>query len=587
MKRFLLPLIPLAATLFVAGCATVGSESSSAILAQVDNIATGAYSTRPVVVELDGKPAILFSTKGDRVALQIGDKRQLLDETARVHKGGGYFALHKQEKNISALWWSHEDGKNLYFTSSSDAGQRFVPVSMVNSDHGVLPPYNLSQGSQGALGVTYHDERLPGYEFFFSRSVDGGKTWATPDQRLDTPPADGRSSSVADPQTVVSGSAWVSIWSDAVQVSGQASYRIVSRRSLDAGITWSPAEVIYSSAHQLSTLQLRSRGNNLVVAADDLNNGIVALASSDEGKTWRSAGILAGTEHLTNSGIDIAISADRAHIVWLVDQAEKKALVMRASLDIATQKWLEPAKRLDIKAFDNTKSTWVSILATTQGPVIAAWLDYRDIRPGIYLSASYDKGQTWSAPQPLVQPGELSVGWPKLIPWGAQAAITYEVYPTDVATSGKFVVRSLAFGEDMKGLSGLPEAKAISEADRKAKLESRVKALWDARVAGSYDKVYEIFDFAYRAAWPKKHYVDNSGVITYLSYTLDKVSITGNEADVNIKTKYEVKPTMLPSTGMTLKVDATESDSPAKWVWVANDWYLVYAPAYDQSILKY
>ena len=586
MKRFLLPLIPLATTLFVGGCAVVGSGSTTAILAQVDDIATGVYATRPAVLELDGKPAILFSTKNDRVALQIGDKRQLLDETARVHVGGSYFQLHKQDKNISALWWSHQDGKNVYFTSSSDAGQQFTPVSMVNDDHGILPPFTVTQGPQNTVGVTYHDERVSGYEAFFNRSVDAGRTWARPDQRLDAP-IEGRSTAVAEPQTMVAGTTWVSIWSDAIQVSGKASYRVVSRRSVDAGANWSPVEVLYSSAHQLSSLQMRAHGGNLVMAADDLNNGVIAMTSSDEGKNWQSVGILAGTEHITNSGIDIAMTADRAHLVWIQDQADKKPRLMRASVDLSTSKWLEPAQRLDVKPVDNTKSTWVSILATGQGPVIAAWLDYRDIRPGIYLSVTYDKGQTWSAPQPFLRPGELSVGWPKLIKWGNQAAIVYEAYPTDIAMSGKLVVQALTFKEDMKSLAGLPVVTEMTAAERQKRLEQRVKALWDYRLEASYDKVYEMFDFAYRAAWPKKYYVDNSGVITYLSYTFDKASISGNEADVNVKTKYEVKPTTLPTTGFPLKIEPTESDSPSKWVWVANDWYLVFAPAYDKQIIQY
>ncbi len=555
-------------------------------MAQVNDIATGVFATRPAVVELDGKPAILLSTKNDRVALQIGDKRQLLDETARVHVGGSYFQLHQENKNLSALWWSHQDGKNVYFTTSTDAGKAFSPVSMVNDEHGVLPPFTLTQGAKDVLGVTYLDERVSGYETFFNRSVDAGRTWGKPDLRLDTA-QEGRSTAVAEPQTLIAGATWVSIWTDAVRVSGQASYRIISRRSVDAGITWTPSEVLYSSSHQLSSLQMRAHGSNVVLAADDLDNGIVAMASTDEGKTWHSAGTVAGTEKITNSGIDIAMTGDRAHLVWIQDQANKKSLIMRASLDISTQKWLGDAQRLDVKSFENTKSTWPVILATAQGPTIAAWIDYRDIRPGIYLSATYDKGQTWSAPQPLLQPGELSIGWPKLIPWGTQAAIVYEAYPTDVPTNGSLVVRALGFKDDGKALAGLPVVKEMSAEERQKRLEQRVKQLWDYRIAASYDKVYDMFDFAYRAAWPKKYYVDSSGVITYLSYTFDKATISGNEADVNIKTKYEVKSTMLPVSGMPLKVDPTESDSPSKWVWVANDWYLVFAPAYDKQILQY
>ena len=60
------------------------TSSSTSLIVKIEDIATGPLQTRPVVLEHDGKPAILYSTKSDRVAFQLGDKRSLIDETARV-----------------------------------------------------------------------------------------------------------------------------------------------------------------------------------------------------------------------------------------------------------------------------------------------------------------------------------------------------------------------------------------------------------------------------------------------------------------------------------------------------------------------
>ncbi|MEO7952803.1 MAG: exo-alpha-sialidase, partial [Polaromonas sp.] len=481
MKRFLSVMGSLVALGLMGGCAAIGSGSTAAVLAQVDDITTGSLQTRPAIVEVNGKPALLYSTKDDRVIFRQGERLQRLDETARV-RGGNHFQLHLQDQNLQALWWSHQDGKNVYSAASADAGQHFDPASMVNDDHGILPPFTVTRGPKGILGLTYQDERLPGYEAFFNRSTDYGRTWARPDQRLDTPPAKGRSSDVHESQSVAAGTAWVSTWTDVDYSTGSARYRIVSRRSEDTGQSWAPQEVLYSSDRQISSLVVRAQGDSVVVAADELSRGILAFVSQDQGRTWRATGILAGTDDVSNSGIEMAVAGGRAHLVWMQDRKDEKTRIMRGSLGTAQGKWLSSVQRLDLKAHDNTRSVSPTILATSQGALLATWVDYRDIRTNIYVAASYDQGQVWSAPQALLKPGEVAAGWPQLVPWGGHAAIAYEIYPTDRVMEGKLVLRLLAGQDGAGGLAGMASPSPMSEADRKAKLEQRVKLLWDSRV---------------------------------------------------------------------------------------------------------
>ncbi|MEO5605974.1 MAG: sialidase family protein [Polaromonas sp.] len=589
MKRFLLVLTSLAA---LGGCAAVGSDAGGKVLAQIDDIATGAGQTRPAIVELNGKPALLYATKDNRIIFQHGEQRLPLDETAPV-RGGNRFQLQLQDKQLHALWWSHQDAKNLYFTSSADGGRLFAPVSIVNDSHGVLPAVSLLRGPQGVVGITYQDERLPRFQNYFNRSTDYGRTWPKPDVRLDLPPDAGQPSDVHDPQSVESGPAWVSAWADAVKVAGRFSYRIVSRRSDDAGLRWSPPEVIYSSEKLISSLVVRAQGDHIVIAADEHGSGIVAFASQDQGRSWRSAGVLAGTgfaagaEGASNSGIDLTMAAGRAHLAWMQDRKSEKTRIMRASLNVADSKWLGAVQRLDTKAHDNTRSLLPVLLAVPQGPVLAAWVDYRDIRPNIYLSASFDQGQAWSAPQALLKPAEMAAGWPKLIPWGNnQAAIAYDVYPTGRETEGKVVLRQIALAEGAKALPEFARQPEVNEAERKSRLAERVKTLWDNRVAGNYEPTYDFFDFAYKASTPKKNYLENVGVITYQSFTVDDLAIAGNEAMVKMKIKYEVKTTPMLG-GKSITLAPAEVEATNTWVWVGNDWYLLYSPAFGQADLKY
>jgi hypothetical protein len=587
MKRLLPFFGLLSSLLFMSGCALVHSGPTSEVLLQLGDISTGSYSTRPVVVEMDDKPVVLHANKEGRVTIQIGEKRQLLDQTARVKEGASFFQLQRNGKELDALWWSHKDGKNVYFTSSVDNGQQFTPVSMVNDDHGVLSPLTLTRGPQGVIGLTYHDERQPNYQAYFNRSTDYGRTWANPDQRLDTPPEAGRSSMVFEPQSVEVGPVWLGAWTDNVQIAGKQTYRIVSRRSLDAGVSWAPPEVLFSSDHHVSSLIVRAQGDSIVVAADELERGVFALVSNDQGMTWSNAGPVLESDHASNSGILMTLAGGRAHMVWMQERTSEKLKIMRASLDVTQHQWLGTSQRLNLKAYENTRASNPALLATSQGFLITAWVDYRDIRPNIYLSVSSDDGQTWSAPQPLLKPGEVSAGSPQLIRWRDQAAIAYEVYPTERPSDGQFIVRLLTAGNSLTGLDGLAMPMNISEVDRKSKLEQRVKKLWDARLSLDHDTSYEMFDFAYKASNPKKSYTDYMGIITYLAYNVEEISIAGNEAAVKMKIKYEVKPTIMPTAPKPISIPPTESESPSTWVWVGNDWYLVYAPAYESAVLKY
>lgn len=591
MKRFSFPLVSLLSLAVLSGCAMTGAESPAKVLVQVDDIATGAIPTQAAVVELDGQPALLYATKDNRIIFQHGKQRQQMDETAPV-QGGNRFQLHRQDQNLHAFWWSHENAKNLYFTSSANKGLEFPPVGIVNDSHGVLAPFSLLRGPQGVVGITYQDERETRYQAYFNRSTDFGRTWPKPDQRLDAAAPDGQPARVQDPQSVESGSMWVSAWVDAVKVSGAMSYRVVGRRSEDAGLNWSPSEVLFSSDKYISALTVEAQGHSIVIAADEQDRGIFAFVSQDQGRSWRGTGTLPGTEapagleRASNNGIRMTVAGARAHLVWMQDRTGDKARIMRASLDLAQPKWLSAAARMDLKKHETTQSLLPVVMAAPKGQLVAAWVDYRDIRPNIYLSASFDNGEVWSAPQALLKPGEMAAGLPKLMVWGEQLAIGYETYPADQPMAGNFILQLIPLSGNAKALPDFVNQAQISEAERRAKLEQRVKLLWESRIGGNYQLAYEMFDFAYKAATPASVYLQGVGLITYQSFSVNDIAINGNEASVKMTLKYEVKPTPMPS-GKLIKLAPAEVETNNAWVWVGHDWYMVYSPSFATPILKY
>lgn len=572
---------------FLSGCAQLAGERSSSMLAEIEDVSTGALQTLPSVVVQNGVLSILHTNKGGRVVLQSGAQSQLLDTTARVKNGASYLQLNPTGSGLQALWWSHDDGKNIYFTSRAAPDQAFADVSMVNDDHGVLPPYSVANGEKtGAVGVAYQDERLPRFQTFFNRSLDAGRTWPRPDIRLDAPVNDSRSSFVAETHLVQTSKVWLTVWVDSIP-SSEGPFRIIARESNDEGQTWAPPKTLFVGQRHISALKVLARGSNIAVLADELKLGVFAVTSSDHGQHWRTTAVAKGSEDATNSGIEASMGDANVHLVWNLDREGQKTRIQVATVAFDSGEWAGPSQRLDVKSLDNTRSEVPVLAQTSTGVAVAAWVDYRDIRPNIYLAASYDHGKSWTEPQPVRKPGTLSLGWPRLHAWGEDIALAFEIYPNDKNREGRFGVQKIAVGRDSKEFTTNVSTPVVTEAQRKARLEQRVSALWDARIKADFATAYDFFDFAYKASTPKKNYVDNSGVITYLSAAIDKIDIRGNEADVTTKLRYEMKPFILPTTGKPISVVPIDVDSPGSWVWVSDDWYLVYSPAFDVPVLRY
>lgn len=593
MKRFILSLASLVVFASMFGCAASLSNTADSILAEVDDVTTGTMQTQPAVAQVNGLPSLLYVNKANRIVYQHGTQKRMLDATAPV-QGGNRFQLHAQGKNLHALWWSHQNAKAVYFATSPDQGQNFESVRIVNDSTGVLPPISFLNGSNNVLGVTYLDERESRFQAYVNRSTDLGRTWPRPDKRLDTPPTNGQASFVLDFQTVESGPAWVGVWLDVNRTPDSPNYKILGTRTDDGGLTWTTPKVLYSSEKFLASLQIQAQGSRILVAADENEKGIIALMSTDQGRTWRESGTIDGsnapnaTEKVINSGVRAAIQGNRGHLVWLEERKGQKTIIKRGTVDIDQAQWLGKAERLDVKTPDviNTRSLLPSVIATPKGQVVSTWVDYRDIRPNVYFSVSADNGQTWSTPKAVEKPGLVSAGQPRLVPWEDQAAIAYEIYPTDKETEGKFVLRRLDLEAAIAEIGGPQRVSAFSETERKRKLEQRVKKLWDNRVLGNYKPTYEIFDFTFRAANTEEAFLNSSGNITYHSYMVDEIALNGVEATVKLKVNYEVKKIMTPS-GKPMSTPAVDTNLENTWVWIGDDWYFVYKPAIGEATLKY
>lgn len=571
----------------LSACASVSPPSKN-VLAEVTDADLSAVNLIPSVIEVEqGNPAVLYVNKAGRVALKIGDETKLIDGTARVKDGASYLKLAKHNAALQALWWSHSDNKDIYMTTSDDRGKSFTAVHSPTSDHGVLVPFTLLRGTKtSAMGLVYQDERTPGYEVYFNRSLDGGRTWSQTDKRLDTPPAGGRSSSAQEPIALQLKSGWVVAWSDTYQQDGKAEYRVLATVSRDDGISWREPSVIYVTDRFISSLAGSAENDTAVIAGDVLGRGISAVVSTDAGTQWKTAGIVTGVEKVENSGLQVALRNGFANFTWMKTADKAKTQIMHARLATETAQWLDDgAKRLDVKLYDNTKSMVPAIVAVEGGPLVAEWSDYREIVPNIYLSVSDDEGKTWQSPTPMMDLAkDWPAGWPRVLPWADSIAIAQAQRDAFKFGSERFVVKRVSFDElkDRAQQDGV-RARELAGESEVGRLRQRVNELWRARIEADVDKIYSAFDPVYRALTSNEAFRVTLGPLTYLSYSIGDISVKGNEAKVTATTKYEIKPTLMPNMLKPLQLAPTDATAQTTWVWIVNDWYQVYSSEVTNS----
>jgi hypothetical protein len=138
--------------------------------------------------------------------------------------------------NACVVWMDERDGRNdIYFARSIDGGLSWTPE--VRLDRGTAPGEYESERPKLVLAwpeVYAHwnerrGRRLDPADAYFTRSLDGGATWARSEERLV------RDARVAPVTMLATGSSVLAGWPDWID------------RSLDRGLTWLPAPVRFAS----------------------------------------------------------------------------------------------------------------------------------------------------------------------------------------------------------------------------------------------------------------------------------------------------------------------------------------------------
>jgi hypothetical protein len=242
--------------------------------------------------------------------------------------------------------------------------------------------------SSDTIHVVWNDLNPGNYEIFYTRSTDGGGSWAGIKRLTWT-----SGSSVASAIAVDSSDTLHLIWQDDTQ----GNFEIYHRKSTDGGVNWSGSKrLTWTSDYSSNPNIVVDKSDNLhVIWQDGSPWTIYYKRSADNGVSWSGATRL--TWGGSSSGPAAAVdSSDNIRVAWITRPASNLEIYYRGSTD-GGMNW-SGSKRLTWTSGDSYNPA----IATDSSNAIHVVM--RDDTPGnyeIYHKRSTNGGVNWSTAKRL------------------------------------------------------------------------------------------------------------------------------------------------------------------------------------------
>ncbi len=225
-------------------------------------------------------------------------------------------------------------------------------------------------------------------------------------------------------------------------------------------------------------------------------------------------------------------------------------------------------RRIDNKEFDNTRA-WLPRMAVDGNNVAVVWEDSRDIRSGIRMRLSPDRGKTWMDRDIPVSDNKRFAFRPRVSSVKEDFYIAWHQFRDDEKKVADLAMAKLKWDDAVRKASG--KEKGVSVKEKEALLRKRVKAYWAGMIKKDLKTTYKIHDPFYRARIPFDYYAAHRGPMGYRSYSIESVRVEGNEAFVKLKVRYEVpKITIL---GKETSIPAKEITAEDTYLFIDGTWH--------------
>jgi len=295
--------------------------------------------------------------------------------------------------NIYAVWEDDtSSNSNILFSRSTDGGLTFsTPKSLSNTSGFSFSP-RIALDANGGINVVWEDDSPGNLDVFFSRSTDGGNTFANP-QDLSNDASDSGSPMVA---TDPSGNIYV-VWENDSGVLG-----VFFARSSDGGATFTaPVALSTNTGGSMSPqIAVDVNGDVNVVWEDDSGNSsdISFSRSADHGATFSAPKSLSlGVGNSTSAAIAVDLNGN-INVAWENDSPGNFDLFFSRSTDgglnFSTPKNLSNSAGL---------SRTVQMALDGGGNINVVWAENTppNSSTDIFFTRSANGGASFSAPRNL------------------------------------------------------------------------------------------------------------------------------------------------------------------------------------------
>lgn len=382
-----------------------------------------------------------------------------------------------------------------------------------------------------------------------------------------------------DAQLARHGEGWVAAW---VEYGGSVETGIRWATSAD-GEQWSDEKPIPAQDLQ-GGFQLLGAGGHLTMIWMD--KALQLQGRSYTGEAWTSiAGLPGSDEGLIGGFRATAAGNGSVHLIYALfpEQGARSALYHRS---IRNGSEVSAAQRLNrIATPHRNTADWPMLAIDSSGQkLMVAWLDVRHYRPTIYANYSIDAGLNWQEQDFPVsaQPGLKMSLYPRVQHLGgSRFAVVWTEFPDTLRkpTDARTVLAEIDLDSP---LPKIPEPQM-------ERLEQRVKDYWGARMAGAHERTFPIYDPYYRdRSTPADHLSARSRFKVLIhGFEIEGVTpVAFGRVEVKVRFEHEVKEVPLPD-GKTAEVPRGWVDTTQQWVWIGDDWYLVYVDLMNKPVMTF
>ena len=376
---------------------------------------------------------------------------------------------------VFALWTEYKSGKSdVFFSKSTDGGNTFATPINLSESTGGQSDYATFAVKDKSVYVVWQTSLTGTASVFLTKSSDGGTSFARPVMISD------KLKLAAFPQIVVSDAHVYSAW---LEKSDNNSTNVIFAKSDDNANSFGTPLSITQNLGNSGIPKLIATGNQVYLAWEDNSKGnfeVFLSKSDDSGTSFHTPVVVSGTSGQSGTP-QIVVSGNNVYAVWMDDTYKNYDILFSKSTD-GGKSFAAPVDISKLHADSGYPQFTVN-----GNHVYVVWTQtITETNYDIFFAKSSDNGDTFDKPVNLSNNNGGS-GWPKIASDG-------NIYVSWVdSTPGKFdvlITKSSDGGTTFDHYTDVSQTKNESYDNKMSVLNNAVYLVWQEGNKGNHTIVF-------------------------------------------------------------------------------------------------